>query len=117
METIERVCRGVLQGCESLEDAVVALAMALTRKVIPPAGKVYLEGKKVQKMEDLREAWETWLSGRQRGNFYKTLMSSKMGEGDGAFRGGQGEGSANRGGVGGIVTCFMWREGSSIGGV
>ncbi len=64
VEVLERVCRGVLQGCTTLEECVVALATALTRHVIPPGGKVYLEGKKLAKMEDIRDVWETWMSGR-----------------------------------------------------
>ncbi len=57
-ELVERICRGVLQGCMTLEQCVVSLAVALTRKIIPQAGKVYLESKKIESMEDLRDAWE-----------------------------------------------------------
>ena len=42
---------------------MVALATALTRKVIPPAGQVYLEGKKLSSMGEVRDCWETWMSG------------------------------------------------------
>ncbi len=69
-----------MQGCESLEDAVVSLALALTRKVIPPGGKVFLENRKVTNMKELREAWENWMAGRQKGNFYKAWISSGLGE-------------------------------------
>ncbi len=79
MEVVERICRGVLQGCSSREDCVAALAAALTRRVIPPGGKVFLEGKKLTKLEDIRDAWETWMSGRMKGNFYKVLGSSTEG--------------------------------------
>ncbi len=76
MEVVERICSGVLQGCSSRDDCVAALAAALTRRVIPPGGKVFLEGKKLSKLEDIRDAWETWMSGRMKGNIYKVLGSS-----------------------------------------
>ncbi len=67
-EQVERISRGVLQGCLTLEQCVVALAVALTRKVIPQAGKIFLETRNVGSVQDLRKAWETWMSGRQKGN-------------------------------------------------
>ncbi len=73
MEVVEQTCRGVLQGCSTSEECVGALAAALTRQVIPPEGKVFLEGKKLSKLEDVRDAWETWMSRRMKGNFYKVL--------------------------------------------
>ncbi len=76
MEVIEKVSWGVMQGCESVRECVVALATALTRNVIPPSGKVFLEGKKKERMEDLRDAWETWMAGRLKGNFYKPIGST-----------------------------------------
>ncbi len=79
-EQILRICRGVLQGCATLEQCVVALATALTRRVMPQAGRVYLEGKEIGSAEDLRNAWETWMSGRQRGNFYKPRMGDWGGD-------------------------------------
>ncbi len=89
----------------------MAVATALTRKVIPPSGKVYLEGKELKKMEDLREAWETWLSGRQRGNFFKPWTSSGMGDRERSYRNGQSSsGYVNRSGYGGVVTCFVCGE-------
>jgi len=41
-EQIVKVCKGVLQGCVTLDQCVVALAMAVTRRVMPQPGKVYL---------------------------------------------------------------------------
>ncbi len=79
-EQILRICRGVLQGCATLEQCVVALATAFTRRVMPQAGRVYLEGKEIGSAEDLRNAWETWMSGRQRGNFYKPRMGDWGGD-------------------------------------
>lgn len=110
MERIEGICRGVLQGCSTLEECVVALAAALTRRVIPQGGKVYLEGRKLTKFEDVRDAWETWMSGRMNGNFYKTLGSVSESESRSfsGFRGGYGESSGSR--VGGVVTCFTCGE-------
>ena len=61
MDIVERVCRGTLQGCESVSEAILALAMAFTRRVIPPGGKVFLENKKITTMGQLREAWEDWM--------------------------------------------------------
>ena len=75
-EFIERLCLGVLQGCTTVADCAVALATAYTRRLLPQAGKGYLENRKISSMADLRDAWEKWLSGRQRGNFYRPLVSS-----------------------------------------
>ena len=47
MDIVERVCRGILQGCETVTDALLALSMAFTRKLIPPGGKVFLENRKI----------------------------------------------------------------------
>ena len=99
-EQILRVCRGVLQGCTTHEECVVSLATALTRKVMPQAGRVYLEGREIQSAEGLRDAWETWMSGRQKGNFYKPWMGDFVGERSG-FRIDRREGVTNR-----EVTCF-----------
>ncbi len=111
VELIERVCRGVLQECQTLEEAVVALATALTRRVIPPGGKTYLEGKKFTSMEGLRDAWETWMSGRQKGNFYKPLISSGMGGVSRTFGGGvSSNGGSERQYQGGVVICFSCGE-------
>ncbi len=79
-EQILRVCRGVLEGCDTKERCVVALAMALTRKVMPQAGRVYLEGREIKSAEGLRDVWETWMSGRQKGNFYRPWMGDFAGE-------------------------------------
>ncbi len=102
-ELIERICRGVLQGCMTLEQCVVSLAVALTRKVIPQAGKVYLETKKIETVEDLRDAWETWMSGRQKGNFFKPWTSSFGSEGRSRLW--QSESHVNK-----DITCFSCGE-------
>ncbi len=111
MEVVEKICRGVLQGCNTLEECVGALAAALTRRVIPPGGKVFLEGKKLSKLEDVRDAWETWMSGRMKGNFYKVLGSISEGGGrsfrDSGFRA-QGSVASDRGNF--TSSCFSCGE-------
>ncbi len=111
VEVIEKVCRGVLQGCSTLEECVGALAAALTRRVIPPGGKAFLEGKKLSKLEDIRDAWETWMSGRMKGNFYKVLGSS-IDSGSKSFRDSgvrsQGSVSSDRGSF--MPNCFNCGE-------
>ncbi len=99
-EQVTRISRGVLQGCVTLEQCVVALATALTRRVMPQAGKVFMESKKVASMEDLRDSWETWMSGRQKGNFYKPWMS-EFGAERKVYRSEQKDGFGSR-----EVTCF-----------
>ena len=99
-EQILRVCRGVLQGCTTHEQCVVSLATALTRKVMPQAGRVYLEGKEIKSAEGLRDAWETWMSGRQKGNFYKPWMGEFVGE-RGGFKTERRDGFVSR-----ELTCF-----------
>ncbi len=111
MEVIEKVSWGVIQGCESVKECAVAVATALTRNVIPPSGKVFLEGKKMERMEDLRDAWETWMAGRLRGNFYKPIGSSG-GRSVSEFRRssfGDDFSTKVRGGTG-FITCFNCGE-------
>ncbi len=72
---------------------------------------MYLEGKKLSKMEDVRDSWETWMSGRQSGNFYKALggvgdSSKSFGGGYNSSRSGSASGNSFSGGVGGVGTCF-----------
>ncbi len=111
MEVIEKVSGGVMQGCGSVKECVVALATALTRNVIPPSGKVFLEGKKMETMEDLRDAWETWMAGRLKGNFYKPIGSTGVRNMSDFRRTGNGDdfGSKIREGSGSI-TCFNCGE-------
>ncbi len=99
-EQIVKTCRGVLQGCETLDQCVLALAMAVTRRVLPQPGKVYMETKSIKSLKELREMWETWVSGRQKGNFYKPWLGDFSSERRG-FRGDTREGYGNR-----EVTCF-----------
>ncbi len=79
-EQILRICRYIMQGCMTREQCVVALATACTRRVMPQAGRVFLEGKDVKDAESLRNLWETWMSGRQKGNFFKPRVIDFGGE-------------------------------------
>ncbi len=73
-EHIVKTCKGVLQGCETLNQCVLALVTAVTRRVLPQPGKVYMETKPIKSLKKLREMWETWVSGKQKGNFYKPWL-------------------------------------------
>ncbi len=44
--------RGVLQGCETLDQCVLALATAVTRRVLPQPGKVYMENKPIKSLKE-----------------------------------------------------------------
>ncbi len=99
-EHIVKTCRGVLQGCETLEQCVVALATAVTRRVLPQPGKVYMETKPIKSLKELREMWETWVAGRQKGNFYKPWLG-EVGTERRGFRGDVREGYGGR-----EITCF-----------
>ncbi len=79
-ELIIRVSQGVLQGCKTLEQCVVALATVFTRRVMPQAGKVYMEGKEIDSLEDVRKLWDRWMSGRQKGNYLKPRLGDFGGE-------------------------------------
>ncbi len=86
MDVIVRLCKGLFQGAKSVEECVFALAMAITRQVIPVGGRTFLENKAVNSIKKLREGWCDWVSGRQRGNLYKVLGNSGS-EGGRAGRG------------------------------
>ncbi len=94
-EQIVKVCKGVLQGCATLDQCVLALAVAVTRRVMPQPGKVYLETKSITNLKELREMWETWVAGRQKGNFYKPWMGEYNPERRG-YRGEQKDGYGSR---------------------
>ncbi len=57
VDLISRNCRGLFQGAKSVEDCVFALAMVITRQVIPSGGKFFMENKTVTSMRELRECW------------------------------------------------------------
>ncbi len=99
-EHVVKTCRGVLQGCETLDQCVLALARAVTRRVLPQPGKVYMETKPIKSLKELREMWETWVSGRQRGNFYKPWLGDAGPERRG-FRGDVRDWYVSR-----EITCF-----------
>ncbi len=70
-----RVTKGMCQGCKSIEECMLAMALAVLRRSLPQGGKAFLEMRKISEWGELREALEDWMSGRQRGNFYKPLGS------------------------------------------
>ncbi len=70
-----RVTKGMCQGCQSIEECMLAMALAVLRRSLPQGGKAFLEMRKISEWGELREALEDWMSGRQRGNFYKPLGS------------------------------------------
>ncbi len=59
VDTICRICKGLFQGAKSVEECVFALAMAVTRQVIPSSGKVFIENGSYGRrgVRELREAW------------------------------------------------------------
>ncbi len=70
-----RVTKGMCQGCKGVEDCMLAIALAVLRRNLPPSGKAYLEMRKIGEWGELRDALEDWMSGRQKGNFYRPLGS------------------------------------------
>ncbi len=70
-----RVTKGMCQGCKGVEDCMLAMALAILRRNLPPSGKAYLEMRKIGEWEELRDILEDWMSGRQKGNFYRPLGS------------------------------------------
>ena len=105
VDLIGRNCRGLFQGAKSVEDCVFALAMAITRQIIPCGGKVFMENRTVTSMRELRECWCNWMSGRMKGNFLKMLGGSSGGSGrSGKVVGSSGSGSRT------AITCFVCGE-------
>ncbi len=47
---------------------------------MPQAGKVYMEGKEIDSLEDVRKLWNRWISGRQKGNYLKPRLGDFRGE-------------------------------------
>ncbi len=123
VEWMQRTVKGTCQGCKNLEEGVLAIAMALTRRVLPQSGKMFLENRVVKNWGDYREALEDWMAGRQKGNYFKPLGSSfvesnrgfKSGYGRdfGSVSGERSNSSGERessGGVASYVTCFNCGE-------
>ncbi len=76
VEWMQRTVKGTCQGCKTLDDCVLAIALALTRRVLPQSGKMFLENRTIKCWGEYREALEDWMAGRQRGNYFKPLGSS-----------------------------------------
>ncbi len=72
-EWLRRVVEGVFQGCKSIEDCRLAIALALLRRVLPQGGKAFVENRKVSEWGELRDSLEDWMSGREKGNFFRPL--------------------------------------------
>ncbi len=70
---LKRVMDGVFQGCKSINDCGVAIALALLRRVLPQSGKAFMETRRVSEWGELRESLEDWMSGREKGNFFRPL--------------------------------------------
>ncbi len=51
----------------------MAIVLALTRKVLPQSGKVFMETRRIKNWGMYWDALEDWMSGRQKGNFFKPL--------------------------------------------
>ncbi len=88
---VKRIAGGTCQNCTTVDECVLAIALALLRRVLPQSGKTFLELRRLDSWGSLREALEDGLSGRQKGNFYKPL-----GSGEGQFQ----RGSSSYGGGG-----------------
>ncbi len=73
VEWLRRVMEGVLQGCKNVGDCRVSIALALLRKVLPQGGKAFMETRKVSEWGELRDGLEDWMSGREKGNFFRPL--------------------------------------------
>ena len=118
-----RVTKGMCQGSKSVEECMLAIALAVLRRSLPQSGKAFLEMRKIGEWGELREALEDWMSGRQRGNFYR-LLGSGPSEVNRGYRGtvekeswygrtgrAQGSGSGDKvGNTYGVVTCYSCGE-------
>ncbi len=118
-----RVTKGMCQGTKTIEECILAIALAVLRRSLPPSGKAFLEMRKIGEWGELREALEDWMSGRQRGNFYRPLGSGPS-EVNRGYRGtvdkeswygrggkAQGTGSGDKvGNTYGVVTCYSCGE-------
>ncbi len=120
-EWLRRIAGGMYRECKGVEDCILAVALALLRRVLPQSGKTFLELRKIGNWGELREVLEDWLSGRQRGNYYKPLgfgeSFSQRGLGGPASGGYASSGSSTyvsevRGGSErfGVVKCFNCGE-------
>ena len=61
-EHLTDIAKGVLQGAKSLEDAIFILVKMMLRHGLPHSGTVFLEGLKIDSMDELRRGLESWLS-------------------------------------------------------
>ncbi len=54
VDEISRLYKGLFQGAKTVEECVFALAMAITRQVIPSGGRVFMENRKIGKYEGFK---------------------------------------------------------------
>ncbi len=104
---LSRTTMGMFRDCESVEDCTVAAALAVLRRVLPESGKMFMDGKKIKNWRDLRENLEDWMSGRQPGNYFKSIgsLSENSSRGYRASGNVYGQGDKSRGNVvGGVVS-------------
>ncbi len=118
VDWVRRTVNGLCQGCKGPEECMLAVAMAFLRKVLPQSGKAFLEMRKISEWGEMRDAVEDWMSGRQRGNFFRPLGGGYSESGR-VFRGhsaggdssARGNGDRERtGSTSGVVTCFSCGE-------
>ncbi len=104
---LSRTTMGMFRDCESVEDCTVAAALAVLRRILPESGKMFMDGKKIKNWGDLRENLEDWMSGRQPGNYFKSIgsLSENSSRGYRASGNVYGQGDKSRGNVvGGVVS-------------
>ncbi len=73
VDTLFRITRGLVQECKTVSDAILAVTLAAARKILPPGGKTFMDSRKITSEQELRDAWEDWMLGRQKGNYFKLL--------------------------------------------
>lgn len=83
MDKIVRLVEGLFQGAVTRNDYVFALSLAMSRHVLPPTGRVFLENRGVSDLDGLRNAWDDWRSGRDPNNFFRPAERQT---GGGGFR-------------------------------
>ncbi len=66
---IIKVWEGLMQGCETKEEVALAYFQALSRKILPPEGRTYMENKAIKTRKDWEDAWADWQAGRKNGDY------------------------------------------------
>ncbi len=71
IEHLSGIAQGLMQEAKDLKDVIFVLVKMMVRHCLPHNGIVFLEGKEVNNLEQLRKALEAWLSTRMDGDFTK----------------------------------------------